>query len=1084
MSIPTRSFEVATTRSAILSLSLRQAAAHLYLADDSGTGKLGGKRRHGVMPDVGPGSERVEGAVRHFLSFGLVLAAIGGATASFAQTRPPSVQDSFRLGTDAGVLCQVQSVSTDPAIKGMFDRAYSIVCRDAAVPIGRLYALRKGADEPVARLAGLRAQRASCDGSAQGTLPDVSSVTISECALSDSNVGYRVYAAEKGRTVYVAEGLAGYDSALQLGLRTIVADRAIPGVITVATNAVKDPAAFARVQAGSLDLNRALAEGYRRNNSGSYAEAAEFFDTLLQRSTPEEGQSRKFGEYVVNRALQKSNLGQFEEADALFAEADKIATSDPVQLRLRRNFVALHLVNQQRLPEALAELDRPIAPVGDAATVTQGVIDEDVANQINEGAPMARQLGAAENVSLTPQEKAAILDAQGLQIRGTVLRLQNDAPGAKAALSTALANLIAIREGRVASITRLRAQTLAELSSLAEAAGDFGGAETLLRDAVALLSNEYPASAALNGANARLAAYLARRGQTEAAMTLYRQVVATMTASGGSTTGFENLLAPYFDLLVAQIPATPGLVDDFFLASETLVRPGVADTQAILARELSGGSDDAARLFRQSVSLTRDIERTRVELARLVSIAESKPEDGARIVEVRAELARLEADQVTVQARLADFPRYRAISTQAITLAELRGALKPNEAYLKTAVVGGKVYMILATPTEATAYATALTAAALEKKVDALRNSIATYENGQLLTYPFDVKLARELYVDLFAPVDAKLASAGNIVFEPDGALLRLPINLLITDQAGVDAYAARIAKAGADEFDFTGLAWLGRRSDVSTAVSARGFRDVRNTPPSAATQQYLGFGSNAPVSNAVQVAATRSMSGKDGIDCNWPLTAWNQPISPKELKTAQSIIGDRAANVVTGAAFSDSSVIGRTDLAQYRIVHFATHGLVAAPRPECPARPALLTSFGDQKSDGLLTFQEIYDLRLDADLVILSACDTAGAATVAATREIGVTSGGGAALDGLVRAFIGAGGRSVLASHWPLPDDYDATQRLIVALFNAPAGTPVTTALRTAQTELMADPNTSHPYYWSGLAMVGDGAQPVLRSR
>jgi CHAT domain-containing protein len=71
-----------------------------------------------------------------------------------------------------------------------------------------------------------------------------------------------------------------------------------------------------------------------------------------------------------------------------------------------------------------------------------------------------------------------------------------------------------------------------------------------------------------------------------------------------------------------------------------------------------------------------------------------------------------------------------------------------------------------------------------------------------------------------------------------------------------------------------------------------------------------------------------------------------------------------------------------------------------------------------------------------------------------------------------------------VLASHWPLPDDYDATQRLIVALFNAPAGTPVTTALRTAQTELMADPNTSHPYYWSGLAMVGDGAQPVLRSR
>ncbi len=75
------------------------------------------------------------------------------------------------------------------------------------------------------------------------------------------------------------------------------------------------------------------------------------------------------------------------------------------------------------------------------------------------------------------------------------------------------------------------------------------------------------------------------------------------------------------------------------------------------------------------------------------------------------------------------------------------------------------------------------------------------------------------------------------------------------------------------------------------------------------------------------------------------------------------------------------------------------------------PARPALLTSFGGPQSDGLLTFKEIYDLRLDADIVILSACDTAGKATVQATREAGVTSGGGNALDGLVRAFIARAG-------------------------------------------------------------------------
>ena len=91
--------------------------------------------------------------------------------------------------------------------------------------------------------------------------------------------------------------------------------------------------------------------------------------------------------------------------------------------------------------------------------------------------------------------------------------------------------------------------------------------------------------------------------------------------------------------------------------------------------------------------------------------------------------------------------------------------------------------------------------------------------------------------------------------------------------------------------------------------------------------------------------------------------------------------------------------------------------------------------------SDGLLTFREIFDLKLDADLVILSACDTAAEATAAATREAGLTAGGDFALDGLVRAFIGAGGRSVVASHWPLPDNFGATERLISGMFRRRAG-------------------------------------------
>ena len=143
-----------------------------------------------------------------------------------------------------------------------------------------------------------------------------------------------------------------------------------------------------------------------------------------------------------------------------------------------------------------------------------------------------------------------------------------------------------------------------------------------------------------------------------------------------------------------------------------------------------------------------------------------------------------------------------------------------------------------------------------------------------------------------------------------------------------------------------------------------------------------------------------------------------------------------------------------------------------------------MLTSFGAKGSDGLLSFREIYDLRIDADIVILSACDTAGMATIEATRDAGVTTGGNFALDGLVRAFVGAGARTVIASHWPVPDEYDATKRLILGMVGAPPGTPVATALRRAETALMDRPETSHPYYWAAFAVVGDGERPIVAGR
>jgi len=1010
------------------------------------------------------------------LGFALLLALTGQAHA-----QPIALSDSFRLGGGgSGVLCTAQTAAADKALTDMFDSAYAIVCRDAAIPVGHIYALRNRGANPAARIAALRADRAECQAPATEQIEGLGAVEASICTMKQVDVGYRVYALRRGATLYVAEGLAGYDSALRLGLRTVMAGKIVPGEVSIATTQAGDPAAFARAQAGTLDPRRALTEAYRRNNAGYYAESAEFFDRLLT-----VGDSGSQGEATLNQAVQQSNLGNYGEAERLFSRAQGLVGRDPVLARMARNYRAIHLLNQDRPQPALAELARPMppAPNAGAAALANLEIDAVTAARLNSETPVSRRLGAA-GTGLLLEDKVQVLDGQAEFLRGTVLRLDRKPDRAAASLEASLARLAAIRGGRLISTIWLRAQALGELAAIAEEAGDRAAAERRHADAIGLLDAYYPGSVALLTAQGRLAAYYSRTGQTEPARALYRRIVDANAASGESSPTLRRTLAPYFALL-ARDAAQPGAVADMFKASQLLVRPGVAQTQAVLARELSGGSDAASGLFRQSVTLTRDIERTRVEISRLSAAAQPTAADLARVALLGPQLAQMERDQVATQAKLAEFPRYRVVSGGAMALEDLQKVLREGEAYYKMLLVGDDAYALFVTPGAARAYKLGAGAAELERQVDAIRQTISTVENGQLVTYPFDVQLSHRLYGALFQPLGGELAQVRHLIVEPDGAMLRLPPNLLVAEQAGVDAYLAKSRRPNDDGFDFTDVKWLGRDRDVSTAVSARAFRDARGVARSAAAHDYIGFGENTAPSGAERTQAeVRSLLGETD-SCAWSIAEWARPISAAELRLAGGILGSgNDTQIVTGQAFTDTAIKQRADLSQYRIMHFATHGLVTAPRPECPARPALMTSFGGGDSDGLLSFREIFDLRIDADLVILSACDTAGKATVAATREAGVTSGGDFALDGLVRAFVGAGGRSVIASHWPVPDDYDATKKLISGLFTAPPGTPVASALRAAQGRLMAAPETSHPYYWSGFAIIGDGAAPVIPAK
>ncbi len=993
--------------------------------------------------------------------------AMGVAPAAAQQVRPVSLMNSFPIGSNG--LCEAQIMEPQPGA-GLFDRGYTVICRDAAAPVGTLWVVRDGAGgDPVARF--LPAP-ADCTAANEALAPEAlgNGRTLS-CQERGQGVNRLLAFGEIDGRTYAGQSVAAYKDVVRLGLETLASDRLVAGTVDIPLTETGDAAAFARSQARAISANAALAEAYRRSNAGSFAAASEFFAQSADSLS-----GAVADEALLNEALQQSNLGNYAESERLFGRVRGRAMSDPVLGRMLRNYEAIDALNAGDPAFALRLLALPLAPGArfetDGAEISAALAERLAAEQPD---------ALAGTESLTPSERAELLDGQADYLRATAHRLLGDTGLAAAALQAADTRLVGVRDGRVISILWLRAQVLGELADLRELAGDPAGAEGLHRQSIVMLETNYPGSPALLSARAQLGGFYARMGRSEEALTIYRAVAEN--ADSKPAASLRRLLVPYFDLLAGAQGGGASAAGDMFYASQLLQRPGLAQTQAVLARELSGGSDEAAQMFRQAVNLGRAIEQSRNAVAQLEAQADAGPLVLESLAQRRAELESLQARQLAVQDQLGAYPKYRVVSDGRLKLADLQAALHEGEGYLKLAALDGATYAIFATRGDARAYRIETSPAEIEETVDAIRNSIAVAVGGQTQTAPFDTARARQLYVALLGPIDGELRALDHLVLEPDGAMLRLPANLLVTDDASVARYAERSTSNRAAAYDFSGTAWLGRKLKISTTVAPAAFRDVRASPASAAANDYLGFGENAPLSATPGAAATRSaLAG--GSDCLWAPAVWNYPIEADELRTAAASLTGAPGQerIVTGRAFTDTAVLGMEDIDQYRILHFATHGLVTAPQPECPPRPALLTSFGAEGSDGLLSFAEIFDLDLDADLVILSACDTAGQATVGATREAGVTSGGGYALDGLVRAFVGAGGRSVIASHWPVPDTYDATDRLIGGFFRAPNGASIAEALRGSQLALMDQPDTSHPFYWAAFAIIGDGAATLRR--
>jgi CHAT domain-containing protein len=264
----------------------------------------------------------------------------------------------------------------------------------------------------------------------------------------------------------------------------------------------------------------------------------------------------------------------------------------------------------------------------------------------------------------------------------------------------------------------------------------------------------------------------------------------------------------------------------------------------------------------------------------------------------------------------------------------------------------------------------------------------------------------------------------------------------------------------------------------VSVLPAVSSLAEIRTIArPSAAEQPFIGFGNPgfggaAGGGDASLAALGRKcrVSADERADPALLQALAPLPETADEIKAMAAALNAPADAVVLGAAASEAEIRKR-ELSRYRVLAFATHGLLPGELA-CQNEPALAFTPGRGTTgadDGLLNASEIARLRLDADWVVLSACNTAGPDGSAR---------GGQALSGLVRAFLYAGSRAVLATHWAVASEPTVT--LTTGTFSAFAkpGVGRAEALRQSQLAMLSDPKTQHPVFWAPFVVVGEGGK------
>lgn len=541
------------------------------------------------------------------------------------------------------------------------------------------------------------------------------------------------------------------------------------------------------------------------------------------------------------------------------------------------------------------------------------------------------------------------------------------------------------------------------------------------------------------------------------------------------------IVEAYLELL-AQLHAekrTPGGFDavaEAFAVADAARGSGVQHAISLSAARAQLPDAELADLARREQDALNRIIALNQVIARL-SGARAQQRLDKVIADLQRDVALLRKQHAALQAEIRSrFPRYASlVNPGRLSLTDFRRMLREDEAVVATFVGETQSYAWTVTRGGATFRTVKARQAELDADVQELRRAFDLPEQSLARLRPFNSATAHKLYNLFLAPAEAEWAGARLLTFIPHGALSWISPAILHT--------------APASEGDYAAMPWLIQRIAVAQVPSASALAALRAAPPPRADRlPFIGYG-DPLFSRAAPPAAARGFR---------TLSVQPQPDAAKErlalgIRSAQSFdllsalpdTADELQDIArTLGAQPERDVylqnraternVKRLRLDDRKVLAFATHGLVPGEIPGLDD-PALALSnpalSGDEGEDGFLTMEEVLALKLDADWVVLSACNTASA-----------DGRGSEALSGLGRAFFYAGARSLLVTNWAV--ETTSARRLTTEVFRLQAAQPGlrrAEALRQSMRNVMRESapggfSYAHPLFWAPFALVGDG--------